>query len=70
MKVNTRLMIKRMQTTMKCGHKMTPVIFYRGLGKLANFPLLLIVSTNTLMVLVWQSPAASSTDTRHHSQVR
>jgi hypothetical protein len=39
-----------MQTTVMSGLKMTPVIFYRGLGKLANFPLPLVVSTNTLVV--------------------
>ena len=47
-----------MQTIEKSGHKMTPVIFYRGLGKLTNFPLLLVVSTNTSMVLRLGSPLA------------
>ena len=50
MKVNTRLVIWKMQTTEKSRHDVDTVIFYRGLGKLANFPLLLVVAIHPLDV--------------------
>src|SRR5579859_3891232 len=50
MNVNTRLEIWRMQTTEKRRHGVDAVIFYRGLGKLANFPLILVVAIHPLDV--------------------
>ena len=60
MNVNTRLVIWGMQTTEKSRHNVDTVIFYQGLGKLANFPLLLVVSTNTSMVLGLGGPLAKA----------
>ena len=51
-----------MQTTEKRSHNVDTVIFYRGIEKLANFPLILVVAVHPLDVSQEMTLSSNSLD--------